>query len=514
MESSFLSIIPPIIIIALVIITRRIVLSLGIGIIVAALVLNNGQISQSISTVIDAIVQIFYSDGEWNSGNFYILSFLLLLGILTGLITALGGNRAFGALIGRRIKTKRGAQLMTATCGISLFPDDVFNMFVTSQITTPVIDHTKVPRTKLAYIIHSTSDPTCVLCPLSSWGAYIIAILTSIFTVHNMPESPLVAFMIIATTNFYAISTLLFVFSSASFDINIGKMGQQLNNNDEQKAKSDSNRGKVSDLIIPVSILIIIAVAMMVITGYKNSDSFELSQIFSNSEVSLSLMSGALFASLAGFLLFSRQVTAKNQQLNSLPSILVKGLKTTVPAVEILIYAWMLSYFIGELGTGEYLAHFIEQTTLPVSLLPFILFLLTGAMAFSTGTSWGTFAIMLPIAAQIAVTSDPSIMFFLMSAVLSGSLFGDHCSPVSYTTTVASVAAGCTQIQHVSTQLPYALICAGITACSFLLLGLTEMRIVPYAFILISLAAIVTYFIKKQKQQQYKNEQETLSRAM
>ncbi|MGN1387846.1 MAG: Na+/H+ antiporter NhaC family protein [Bacillus sp. (in: firmicutes)] len=513
MESSFLSIIPPIIIIALVIITRKIVLSLGIGVIVATLVLNNGQISQSFSTLIDAIVQIFYSDGSWNSGNFYILSFLLLLGVLTGLITALGGNRAFGALIGRRVKTKRGAQLMTATCGISLFPDDVFNMFVTSQITTPVIDHTKVPRTKLAYIIHSTSDPTCVLCPLSSWGAYIIAILTSIFTVHNMTGSPLMAFMIIATTNFYAISTLLFVFSSAAFDINIGKMGQQLDNNEESQTETEQTKGNIWDLIIPVSILIFIAVAMMMITGYKNSDSFNISQIFSNSEVSLSLMSGALFASIAGFILFARQAHAKTQHLGHLPAILTKGLKTTVPAVEILIYAWVLSYFIGELGTGEYLAHFIEQTTLPVSLLPFILFLLTGAMAFSTGTSWGTFAIMLPIAAQIASASDPSIMFFLMSAVLSGSLFGDHCSPVSDTTTVASVAAGCTQIQHVTTQLPYALICASITAVSFLLLGLTEIRIIPYAFIIISLAAVVVYFMRKQ-QQLPKNERETFSKAV
>ena len=513
MESSFLSIIPPVIIIALVIITRKIVLSLGIGVIIASLVLNNGQISQSFSTLLDAIVQIFYSDGEWNSGNFYILSFLLLLGVLTGLITALGGNRAFGALIGRRIKTKRGAQLMTATCGISLFPDDVFNMFVTSQITTPVIDHTKVPRTKLAYIIHSTSDPTCVLCPLSSWGAYIIAILTSIFTVHNMTVSPLVAFIIIATTNFYAISTLLFVFSTASFDINIGKMGQQLDNQQEHKKETDKNKGSIWDLIIPVSILILIAVSMMVITGYKNSGSFNISQIFSNSEVSLSLMSGALFASIAGFVLFAKQAYAKKQHVNLLPSILVKGLKTTVPAVEILLYAWVLSYFIGELGTGEYLAHFIEQTTLPVSLLPFTLFLLTGAMAFSTGTSWGTFAIMLPIAAQIASASDPSIMFFLMSAVLSGSLFGDHCSPVSDTTTVASVAAGCTQIEHVTTQLPYALICAGITAISFLLLGLTEMRIVPYAFIIISLAAVVIYFVKKQKQQQLSNNDQAIIKA-
>lgn len=497
MEFSFFSVVPPIIIIALVIVTRKIVLSLGVGIILSALILENGHIVQALKKMLEAILQLFYSDGSWNSGNLYVLSFLLLLGALTSLISSLGGNQAFGEWIGRRIRTKRGAQLMTTTCGISLFPDDVFNMFATSQITGPIIDHAKVPRTKLAYMIHSTSDPTCVLCPLSSWGANIIAILTGIFAVHQLTDSPLIAFMVIATTNFYAISTLLFVFSSATFDINIGKMKNPIKAK-TQALVSTSNKGSIWDLIIPISFLIIGSVGAMIITGYLNSDSPTFMNIFSNCEVSLSLVIGASLATFVSLLLYIRQINTGKQSIKNIFTILKQGMKTTLPAVEILLYAWVLSSFIGELETGSYLASIIDQVTLPPSFLPLILFILTGAMAFATGTSWGTFAIMLPIAAQIAIASDSTMMFFLMSAVLSGSLFGDHCSPVSDTTTVASAAAGCSQIEHVVTQLPYALICAAITCISFFLLGITGMRWVPYIFIILAIIALIFYFRKRE----------------
>ncbi|WP_042345316.1 Na+/H+ antiporter NhaC family protein [Bacillus massiliigorillae] len=497
MEYSFLSIIPPIIIIALVIFTRKIVLSLGIGIGIAAIIIEQGNIFQAIKTILQAIFNLFYSDGEWSSGNLYVLSFLLLLGALTGLISALGGNRAFGNWIGRRIRTKRGAQLMTTTCGVSLFPDDVFSMFVTSQITGPVIDYAKVPRTKLAYLIHSTSDPTCVICPLSSWGAYIIGILTSIFAALQITDNPLIAFLIIATTNFYALSTLIFVFSSAAFDINIGKMKKQVAINQQQIIPTSTMKGTVWDLIIPIGTLIIGAITTMIITGYIHSDTPTIMAIFSNSQVSLSLVIGAGLATFISFLLYTRQVIAKKQHFKQVGSILKRGMKTTIPAVEILLYAWVLSNFIDQLETGAYLASLIENITLPPSFLPLIFFLLTGAMAFATGTSWGTFAIMLPIAAQIAEATDPSLMFFLMSAVLSGSLFGDHTSPVSDTTTVASAAAGCSQIDHVVTQLPYALICASITAISFLLLGISGMRWIPYVFIILTIGLLIYYFKRK-----------------
>ena len=498
MEYSIWSIVPPILIITLVILTRKIVLSLGLGILLASFIAANGSITYAIQAILQAVTGLFYDDGGWNSGNLYVLGFLLLLGALTGLISALGGNRAFGQAIGRRIHTKQGAQLMTATCGISLFPDDVFNMFVTSQITGPVIDHAKVPRTKLAYLIHSTSDPTCVICPLSSWGAYIIGILTSIFAAHSITDNPLVAFMLIATTNFYALSTLLFAFSSAAFDINIGRMRRSVKSR-QLHGSSESSQGSIWDLIIPISLLIIGAIATMVITGYINSDAPSLMNIFSNSQVGLSLIIGAGLATFVGFLLYIRQVFANRQTISQLGSILGKGMKTTLPAVEILLYAWVLSDFIDQLETGSYLAGLIESIALPAAFLPLIFFLLTGAMAFATGTSWGTFAIMLPIAAQIAEVTDPSLLFFLMSAVLSGSLFGDHCSPVSDTTTVAAAAAGCTQIEHVATQLPYALICATITAISFLLLGISGMRWISYLFIIGVIGLLIHYFKYRTK---------------
>ncbi|MGN1402615.1 MAG: Na+/H+ antiporter NhaC family protein [Bacillus sp. (in: firmicutes)] len=494
MELSFLSLIPPILIIVLVLLTRKVILSLGAGIILSSLITEGGHIFKAIESVFVSFIQLFYAEDGWVTSNIYVLTFLILLGMLTGLLSASGGNRAFGAWIGRRIHTKESSQLMTSLFGVSLFPDDVFNMFATSQITKPVLDHNKVPRTKLAYLLHSTSDPTCVLCPLSSWGAYIIAILTSIFATIQLDVSPITAFMIIATTNFYAISTLMLVFVSASLDINLGKMKTLVPSSSPIESGEYDQQGRIKDMVIPVLLLVFGAIIMMVITGYKNSDSASLMTIFANSEVSLSLMLGSIIAICGSLILFRLQVKKQMRSYRQLPQIMKAGIKTTLPAVEILLFAWVLSAFIDKLGTGTYLAAIMDNTTLPFALMPLILFLLTGIMAFSTGTSWGTFAIMLPIAAQIAQSSDPSMMFFMMSAVLSGSLFGDHCSPVSDTTTVAAAAAGCKQIEHVVTQLPYAGICAGLTAFSFLLLGVTGLRIWPYLLIILVIGMIAVRY--------------------
>ncbi len=495
MSSSFISVIPPFLVIGLVILTRKVVLSLGAGITCGAILLEDWQFGEALHSIWKSFLGIFHTQEGWNTGNLQILSFLLLLGVLTGFITAMGGNRAFGQIIGRRIHTKKGAQTMTAVSGVALFPDDVFNMFATSQITSPVLDHVKVPRTKLAYLLHSTSDPTCVLCPLSSWGAYIIAILASIFASMELQTSPVLAFMIIATTNFYALTTLVLAFSSAIFDINIGKMAT-LKPARKWTGSAVSAKGNVWHMIIPISLLVGGSGLVILITGWRGSESKNIIDIFANSNVSYSLMLGAFLACAVSSILFCRFTSSFNHYLKSLKSVFAQGIRTTMPAVLILLFAWMLSSFIEELGTGQYLASLIKQWNMSPSFLPVTLFLLTGVMAFSTGTSWGTFAVMLPISAQIAAAADPDMLYILMSAVLSGSLFGDHCSPVSDTTTVASAAAGCTQMEHVVTQLPYALICAAISTVSFLIIGLTGHRIPAYLLAIILLACCVLFFAR------------------
>ncbi|NJP38284.1 Na+/H+ antiporter NhaC family protein [Alkalicoccus luteus] len=488
MEHGILSLLPPVLALVLVLITKRVLLSLGAGIIVGALMVHQTEdmfVNAAIADIAGTVTSIFWTADGVNTWEFYIILFLFLLGMIAALITITGGGRAFGEWALARVKTRAGAQFTAGFLGIIIFIDDYFNSLTVGNVSRPLTDRHRISRAKLAYVVDSTAAPMCVISPVSSWGAYIITIIGGILATHGVAQyGSLQAFLMIAPMNFYAVFAIIAVFAVAYWKLDIGPMrthehrametgelvdrsrGAIPGENEETVPQTD---GKVADLVIPILILIGATVLFMVITGIQGTEGDAgLLAIFENTDVAAALLYGGLISFASALILaFVRRIRVSQIGLG-----LWSGVKSMLPAVYILVFAWTIIEVIDALGTGEYLASQVD-TFIPAALLPVLLFVLAGFMAFSTGTSWGTFAIMLPIAGDIAAAVDITLMLPVLAAVLAGSIFGDHCSPISDTTILSSAGAGSHHIDHVLTQLPYALL-IGITACgSFLVLGLT-----------------------------------------
>ncbi|WP_088032682.1 Na+/H+ antiporter NhaC family protein [Evansella clarkii] len=508
MEHGVLSLLPPILALVMVIITRRVLLSLGIGIIVGALMVNQGEeafINETLSQILSIVTGIFWSDGGVNTWEFYIILFLLILGVIAALITLTGGSRAFGEWALNRVKTRIGAQFVSAFLGIIIFIDDYFNSLTVGNVSRPLTDRHKISRAKLAYIVDSTAAPMCVIAPLSSWGAYIITIIGGILITHGVTQyEALQAFLLIAPMNFYAIFAILLVFAVAYFKLDLGPMRThemraletgELTDKAKGPVPGDAEdtkpavEGRTGDLIWPIVTLIAATVVFMIVTGIQGTEGQAgLLATFENTDVAASLLYGGLIALIVTIAIaFMRRL-----HINKIGSGIFAGIKSMLPAIYILIFAWTIIEIIGELGTGEYLAGVVNEH-IQIGYLPVLVFLLAGFMAFSTGTSWGTFGIMLPIAGDMAAATDISLLLPVMAAVLAGAIFGDHCSPISDTTILSSAGAGSHHIDHVLTQLPYALITALISSAGFLVLGfsgslLLALLTAAAAFVLITAA--------------------------
>ncbi|MFS0863658.1 Na+/H+ antiporter NhaC family protein [Fredinandcohnia sp. 179-A 10B2 NHS] len=517
MSGTIYSLIPPIIALLMVVLTRRVLLSLGVGILSAALLLHGNLLSEGIGvwlkeaflTLWTSIKGIFVSEGALNTWNVYIILFLFLLGIITAFISISGGSRAFGEWAQKRIKTKTGAQLLAAVLGIIIFIDDYFNALAVGQVSRPLTDRNNVSRAKLAYIIDSTSAPICVVSPISSWGAYIIAILAPILAAHGMSEmSPLSAFVQMIPMNLYVITAILMVIGVAVFNVNIGSMKVHEKRALETGVVIDpakpvlgelkqelpvSAKGTVGDLVWPIIALVIGTVGSFLWTGYKASEgNVSILTIFENTDVTTSLVVGGLLGIIVTLGLFFVQVYVKNGvSISILPKGIVEGIKSMLPAVYILLFAWVIVDLIGQLETGTYLAGKVEDWNVNVAFLPVILFVVAGIMAFATGTSWGTFGMMLPIAGEIVAASDVTLLLPALAAVLAGAVFGDHCSPISDTTILSSTGAGSHHIDHVMTQLPYALTSAVISAIGYVVLGLTGSTVLGVLVAVVLLIAFI-----------------------
>jgi tetracycline resistance efflux pump len=500
MSGTIYSIIPPIIALLMVILTRRVLLSLGVGILSAAFVLHGNVLKNEgvgawlqdvLLTIWTSIKAVFVSDGALNTWNVYIILFLLILGIITAFISISGGSRAFGEWAQKKVKTRTGAQLLAAVLGIIIFIDDYFNALAVGQVSRPITDRNKVSRAKLAYIIDSTSAPICVVSPISSWGAYIIAIIAPILATHGVAEySPLSAFIQIIPMNLYVVTAILMVIAVAVFNLNIGSMKVHETRamttgevTDPEKPVlgelkqelPQSDKGSVGDLVWPILSLVVGTVGSLFWTGYIASEgNVTIISVLENTDVTGSLLYGGLFGFIVTLILFLIQVYAKNAiNVELLPKGIIEGIKSMLPAIYILLFAWVIVDLIGQLETGKYLAGLVEKSNLNTAFLPVILFVVAGIMAFATGTSWGTFGMMLPIAGDIAAASDINLLLPALAAVLAGSVFGDHCSPISDTTILSSTGAGSHLIDHVMTQLPYAILSAVIAGIGYVVLGLT-----------------------------------------
>jgi tetracycline resistance efflux pump len=484
---SALSLLPPLVAIVLAIITRKVLLSLGVGIVVGALLLTQFSLGDSSLFLLNTVQGLVWSDGALNSWNLQILGFLVMLGMITALITVSGAARAFADWAKGHIRSKRDAKLMTIFLGCVVFIDDYFNSLVVGSISKPITDRYHVSRAKLAYLLDSTAAPICVISPISSWGAYIIALIGGILTAHGFAESGhLSVFVQMIPMNFYAIFALLLLLCVALFGLDVGPMRQhELNAKkgelyDESKglppgANADlpeADTGKVIGLFLPILTLIVATVYFMITSGADvlaaDGKAFTILGAFENTQVSQSLFYG----SVIGFSITLILAFIQKLEMGLIFKGVVTGARSMLPAIYILLFAWSIAGVIGQLETGKYMASLVTGS-IPFELLPVVLFILAGITAFSTGTSWGTFGIMLPIAADMAMGSDSNMMLPMLSAVLAGAVFGDHCSPISDTTILSSTGASCHHIDHVITQLPYALIVAFISIIGYTVLGFT-----------------------------------------
>lgn len=502
-----LTILPPLVAIVLVIATKKVLLSLGAGVLASALLVTDLNPIEALGLIWTSFAGVFWEEGAVNTYYVYILVFTLLLGIIAALIMMSGGSQAFSDWAIQRIRTRRGAQVLPATLGIIIFIDDYFNALAVGQVSKPVTDRHHVARAKLAYLIDSTSAPVAVLAPFSSWGASIIGIMAPLVAASALTISDVEAFLGAAAMNFYAIAAIAVVWIVVGLQIDIGPMRKE-----ERRAIAEGQTYDASEeipgelaedlpvhqpgakraLVIPFLLLVVGVLGGIVWTGYSSGGSWAVLDILANTLVTDALLYGGILGLVAAVYYYVRY-TSSNPKFSG--STLGKGvwggLQSMLPAVYILVLAWILGSLIGELGTGEYLGGLVESANLPPQWLIPVMFVLAGAMAFSTGTSWGSFGILLPIAGDIMnnVEGGPELLLAAFGAVLAGAVWGDHCSPISDTTILSSTGASCNVITHVTTQLPYAIVGAVIALLGYVAYALTTSTVIGLVAVAIGLVA-------------------------
>jgi len=471
MYATFWALVPPIVAILLALITKEVYSSLFIGILVGGLFHSGFSFEGTITHIFNNGFIAVLSDG-YNVG---ILIFLVILGAMVSLMNRAGGSAAFGHFAKGKIKTRAGAQLATVALGVLIFIDDYFNCLTVGSVMRPIADEYKVSRAKLAYLIDATAAPVCIIAPISSWAAAVSGFVEG--------EDGFSIFIRAIPYNYYALLTIVMMIASILLRVDFGSMRTHEKNalagdlftsgkNAETEEEIPFNpRGRVIDLVIPIATLIVCCVIGMIYTGgFFQGESFI--SAFSNSDASVGLAIGSIFAMLITILIYLlRRVLSFRECMDCLPA----GFKAMVPAILILTFAWTLKAITDSLGAAEFVAGAVAQSADSLMvLLPAIIFLVGCFLAFSTGTSWGTFGILIPIVVAVFANSNPQLMIISISACMAGAVCGDHCSPISDTTIMASAGAQCNHVNHVSTQLPYALLVAAISFLTYIIAGLAQ----------------------------------------
>ncbi len=470
MEASAISLLPPIITIVLALAIKEVYFSLIIGIFSGAMLFTGGDFLQS-------IIKFFEIMAGKVGGNVNILAFLVILGILVAAITRSGATRAYGELARRVISGKKSAMGLTAFLGILIFIDDYFNCLTVGTVMRPVTDKFKIARAKIAYIIDSTAAPICIIAPVSSWAAAVGS---------SLPEGANIdGFALFLQTipfNLYAILTMafmIFIIVSGRDYATMGKAVQEFKIPAEYKdtaqiEESGGGNGKIIDLVLPLLVLIIACVYGMLYTGGINEGK-TIAESFADCDASASLALGSFIALIFIFLLYIPRGVIKFAEFCE---CFAQGFKAMVPAIFILCLAWTLSGICGTdyLNLGGYVGTIVHEHSQVAVFLPVIFFLIAIGLAFATGTSWGTFGILIPIAmAVINLTPETYQMLVLcIAAILSGAVGGDHASPISDTTILASAGAQCSHLEHVETQVPYVLTVSACCIVGFLVDGFTQ----------------------------------------
>ena len=496
--ATLLALLPPVIAIVLALITKEVYSSLFIGILSGALLYSSGNVWGMLTSTFDMMISKL-SD-PWNVG---ILIFLVVLGMMVSLINRAGGSAAYGRWAATHIKSRAGALLSTCVLGMLIFIDDYFNCLTVGSVMRPVTDKHNISRAKLAYLIDATAAPVCIIAPISSWAAAVSSVA---------PEGQgLQLFISAIPYNFYALLTLAMTIMMILLGLDFGKMrlheqnamqGDLFTTDARPYADADENgnpKGRVMDLVIPIVSLIVCCVLTMVYTGgfFDNgSDSYmNFIDAFGNSDASVGLVLGSVLALVITAILYiPRKIVSLKEFTNSVSD----GFKLMASAILILTFAWTLSGITNDLGAKVFVAEFVRSAASGLAnLLPAIVFLIAMGLAFATGTSWGTFGILLPIVC--AVFPSGELMVIAVSACLAGAVAGDHCSPISDTTIMASTGAQCEHINHVNTQLPYTLLSAAVSFVGFLLAGFIQSAWIVLPICVVLMLAVLLIMRKMQR---------------
>ena len=481
--NTFWALLPPIVAIALALITKEVYSSLFIGIVVGGLLYANFGFEGTIRHVfLDGIVASV-SD-TYNMG---ILIFLVILGAMVCLMNRAGGSAAFGRWAQTHIKSRVGAQLATIILGCLIFIDDYFNCLTVGSVMRPVTDKHRISRAKLSYLIDATAAPVCIIAPISSWAAAVAGFAED--------GQGLNLFIRAIPFNFYALLTILMMVGISLLKIDYGPMARYERNAmesgdlfsgknpyDTMEVEEDVSHGRVMDLVLPIVLLILCCVTGMLYSG-GFFDGVGFVEAFSASDASVGLLLGSAFALVFSLIYFGLR---RSMSFSSMMSCIPEGFKAMVPAILILSFAWTLKAMTDSLGAKYFVRDFVYSNASQVQMfLPAIVFLIGCLLAFATGTSWGTFGMLIPIVQSVFPMDNP-LSVVCISACMAGAVCGDHCSPISDTTIMASAGAQCDHVNHVSTQLPYAITVAAVSFVSYVIAGF-----LPKAWIALPIAIVL-----------------------
>ena len=501
-HATFWALVPPLVAIILALITKEVYSSLFIGILVGALFYSNFSFEGTILHITQDGIIASVAD----SYNVGILVFLVMLGAIVALMNKSGGSAAFGNWAGKHIKTRVGAELCTILLGVLIFIDDYFNCLTVGSVMRPVTDRHNVSRAKLAYLIDATAAPVCIIAPVSSWAAAVASYVDG-------RDDGMSLFIRAIPYNYYALLTIVMMVGMVLLKTEFGSMGVHESNAlrgdlfttgkppyASGETVKTNTKGGVIDLLIPIIVLVISSVIGMIYTGgFFSGESFV--GAFSNSDASLGLTIGSICGLLITIILYLlRRVLTFKECMDCIP----EGFKAMVPAILILVLAWTLNGTTKSLGAAEFVANGMQSVAGGfMNFLPAIIFLVGCFLSFATGTSWGTFGILIPIVVSVFAGSDEQLMVISISACMAGAVCGDHCSPISDTTIMASAGAQCEHVNHVSTQLPYAMVAAAVSFVAYLFAGFVRN---PLISLIIGIALMLgVLFVIKQKFSDLKN---------
>ena len=497
-----MSLLPPVIAIALALITKEVYSSLFVGILVGGLLYSNFNFEGTVLHAFQDGIVASLSDG-YNVG---ILIFLVILGAIVSMMNKAGGSAAFGRWAQKNIKTRAGAQLASIVLGCLIFIDDYFNCLTVGSVMRPITDKHNVSRAKLAYLIDATAAPICIIAPISSWAAAVAAFAED--------GQGLNLFIRAIPYNFYALLTIVMMVGLVVLKVDFGPMAKHeknaVENNDlfsgsnpyaMMDSEIDDSKGSVLDLVLPIVVLVVSCVIGMIYSGnfFTAGDEGYHNFIvaFSNSDASVGLMLGSAFGLVFAIIYY---LIRRSMAFRDLMGCIPEGFKAMVPAILILTFAWSLKGMTDSLGAKYFVRDFVRSASGIQVLLPVIVFAVGCLLAFATGTSWGTFGILIPIV-QSVFTMDNPLAIICISACMAGAVCGDHCSPISDTTIMASAGAQCDHVNHVSTQLPYAISCAVISGIAYVIAGVLAFAGLPGLIALPIGVALVLGFLFVMKRQ-------------